>query len=1099
MSKLKIYKASAGSGKTFTLTQEYIELLFYNHSSFRNTLAVTFTNKATAEMRARILTKLHNLSNPEIKNPDYLNNLKVRYKLSEENVRKKAKEILTLLLHDFSRFSISTIDSFFQRITRSFAREMGLPIGFRLEVETDQIMTEAIDRLILEMDSPQYSEVKKWLIQYAKEQMENEKSWNISAELNKAGQEIFKENYQENASLLSAKVNDRYFLTTYKKALEEIVNNIDISVKEIGEKVIKEIEKHGFNISSDFKGKSRSAVKVFKNMAERDDFMQPQKTAKLLQGIDEWIPKTAPAKIKNIVENLYNSSLKELTTKAHELITNNIFDYNTAKAILKNLNGLGLLNDINNKMYSLCHDQNLFLISGTNHLLKKIIDNNESPFIYEKTGTRFENYMIDEFQDTSSLQYKNFLPLIKDSLAANNLSLIVGDVKQAVYRWRNSDWNLLASEIEKDFDEKITGIDHKTLDTNWRSKEEIVKFNNSFFSSASKALQKQFNLLLPEKLIEDNTTDLSNKISNAYSDIVQNVAGHLKNSGGNISIEFIGDTSNSEQFQNEAVTICINKIEDFINKGNSLSDICILVRTNKEAVTITNALLSGEFHPENKIYPVISNESLIIGNSEAVKLIVAQLNYIKDSSNKVIESFIKQTVIKQTKPFDYNSTNNPNYNLSNTYHNNSVEKEWEEYRDNILELKEKPLYTLAESLISMLPKTLLKKYPAYLQEFLSIVLNFINKESADLNKFTEYWNKSGYKASLNIPDNQNAIRVMTIHKSKGLEFKSVIIPFANWTFKNSSGFNSDKLWLKPQTEPFNAMPVVPVDANNKLTQTHFAHEYLEEILYQYVDNLNITYVAFTRAEENLAVISKAPSKKKSSDIEEIKKVSDLLYFFASNSNTTYPDAWNSSENSFIINKKDHTANNKKEKEEYQFRPSQNSKYPITFTSSSKRVAMNNHLESDNYFSNDTKSADYGKLMHKLFEKVITIEDLDYALTEMKFSGMINGLEENELRDKIILWINNPKVKPWFDGTFKIKTEAQILDDKIKRPDRVMIKDDLVQVVDYKFSEAISPSHYQQIKEYILLLTKMGYKKVEGFLWYPFKNKIIKVDNQMQLF
>jgi ATP-dependent exoDNAse (exonuclease V) beta subunit len=1002
MSQLKIYRASAGSGKTFALTEEYLKLLFKNPDDYRHMLAVTFTNKATAEMRSRILDSLYRLSDDTIGDSEYLHILKNTFSLSEKQVKQKAAMILYYLLHDYSKFSVTTIDSFFQQIVRSFARETGLSSTFRLELQSDTLMMQAIENLILEMDRPQNAELKKWLVNFAETKIEEEKSWDIT---------------------------------------------------------------------NDFFGKSRSKVKIFLKMESLHDFINETSYLELIDNPDKWIRKT-DKQTQAAVLNVYHAGLNELLRDAKTLANEKSGDYFTASAILENLNALGIINDINLKLNELCHEKNLFLISVTNYLLNSIINNNDTPFLYEKTGVRYNHFMIDEFQDTSLLQYKNFIPLIKESLANNNFSMFVGDVKQAIYRWRNSDWNLLAETAEQNF--QNYGIEETKLNVNWRSSENIVTFNNDFFSEAPKMLQSSFSDIVPDNLKStDWFKNHEHKILNIYRDTYQQLSPLKKESKGYVNINFIeGNKTETEEL---IINKCINQIALLIDAGYKKSDICVLVRRNSESHLISQALMSGEFHPNKEIINVFGNESLLISSSEAVKIIVAQLKYLINPNDLVTETFIKSVL---NKNIDKNVTD---YDVASLLDNNKI-AEWEKYKENLFNNAQLPLYELVESLINMLPIDFNNQNSYYLQTFLGTVHDFVNQENADLGFFLDYWDKKKDKLTISIPEDEDSIRVLTIHKAKGLEFKAVVMPF--FAFEINKSHTSNYLWVKPKSEPFNYLNIVPVKEKKELKYSHFAQEYLTEIMHQYIDNLNIAYVAFTRAKETLSVfanISKHENKK-------IATVADLLFYFLLDKQLLTSHT----EGEFFYQLGE-IAITENENEKLKKRTETNLEF-TTLKWNPLRDRMDFHLDSADYI-NDNKTSDilnYGKIMHRIFEKIITINDIDKALNELKHNGIISTSEQPILKNFILEKINNPVTKDWFNGKYKIKTEAQIIAQNNKRPDRVMFNNDEVIVIDYKFGSLKLPEHQKQIKDYIKLLKTMKYKNIKGYLWYMSLNEVLEI-------
>ncbi len=1082
MSHLKIFRASAGSGKTYTLTGEYINLLFSNPSDYHKILAVTFTNKATAEMRTRILENLYELSNDKIKDPNYLKDLMKHHKLTESQIRERAALILRFLLHDYSRFSVSTIDSFFQSIVRSFAKEMGLPIGFRLELQPNQIMTQAIDRVILEMDQPGQADLKKWLIEFAETKMEQDKGWNITREIRQISEAIYSEVFQENAVALWKELASKQQLYDFRKTLRTIVNETDLRLQKIGKEALDIISKHELNISEDFFRKSTSPVKVFLKMDSLKTFINEQSYKALINDVDRWFRKDNSSEKNNAIRDAFEGGLNQLLNDAQNLLKDKGKDYFTAAAILENLNALGIVTDVSLKMSELCREKNLFLISGTNHLLSRIIDNNETPFIYEKTGTRYSHFMIDEFQDTSSLQYQNFKPLINESLASKNSTLLVGDVKQAIYRWRNSDWNLLAYQVEKDF--IGYGYEPKNLDINWRSLEEVIKFNNHFFSKASEIVQSVFNGMIPEA-IQDETgiSELKSKITNAYTDVVQQVSGDKKETGGNVYIKFF--EGNKNETDEEVITKVVERVCELLKAEYQLSDICILVRTNKVGILLTNALLSGLYHPEKRSIAVISSESLLLSASEAIKLIINQLRFIQNPGDQITESFVRLIWNKchlQINPEIYDSSE---------AFNSDTEEEWQIYRAKLIKLQENPLYELAESLVRMLPTLLHDQHAVYIQAFMSLLLGFINDETADLNAFLEYWDKSSEKFSLSVPENQDAMKVMTIHKSKGLEFKAVIIPFFSWDLISKN--KNNLLWIKPEQAPFDQLTLLPVSYKKDLLHSHFSSDYLFETLQQYVDNLNLSYVAFTRARENLSVIGTI----KNQEIKSVQTVADLLYtFLADHSKDEY---WNQELLEYKRYIKSNKNLNKKETKK-EIRP-QNNLEINQLNSSSFRGKVKMHLESVDYFHEDEqiRKVNYGTVMHQLFERIISIDDVEPALKTLRFKGRITMDDYMVLKKQALDWLADERVKSWFDGTFAVKTEAGILWKEQKRPDRVMIGENKVVVVDYKFGDKKSATHLDQMRGYIRLIHQMGYKNIKGYLWYVTLGEIKEVNEQNTLF
>ena len=1082
MSNLKIYKASAGSGKTYTLTEEYLKLLFESPSNYRHILAVTFTNKATAEMRSRILETLSNLSNREIENPEHLEELMKTTKKTEDEIRKESKKLLRALLHDYSQFSISTIDSFFQKVTRSFSQEIGLSTEFNLEFDSASIIEQAVDRLIFTMDLPENREIKDWLINFALEQIEDEKGWNISWAIEELAKQTLKEEFQIAKKKISGKDEFKVILKNYKTELNKIVKTKEEEIIKLAQEVLDKIESNGVVLKDDFAGKSRGPMMIFQDLATIDIKQAISKNTFLrrVNTIFEGAESIQHKSIDNeaIVTHLYNTviipNLKNITVL--------LLDYTTAAVIFPDLNSLGLIDDLDEKIKEVSKEKNIFLLSNTNYLINQIIDSNEAPFIYEKIGTRYEHFMIDEFQDTSTLQYKNFLPLVENSLSSGKESLFVGDVKQAIYRWRNSDWNLLASQVNKDFAKY--NIIEPPLATNWRSSKDIVEFNNEFFKSTSQFLQDRIVEDIGNIDESDDYEELKTKITNAYSNLEQKVAPKNINNRGYVSIQYSG--TKPEENEESNISLVIEEIEKLLEAGFDYSDIAILVRTNNEGTIISNALLAHE-----KRYPVISNISLILNNSIAVQLIVAQLEFIIKPYDFVLENFIR--LYQLSDIFTDEQIDGP-FNLSNNFTNEEVNKKWEEYKTELFDLQKKPLYDLVEAIINKLPDYIYNKNREYIKAFLSKVLDYINTETSDISQFLNYWDIQKKDTALTLPENQNAIKILSVHKSKGLEFEAVIIPFLDWGLSKTS-----KIWVSPTIEPYNKIGYLPISGGeNLLNLSHFKKEYLTEKTSSITDTLNVCYVAFTRAKTSLSLIIKE-HKEKSKSVNYSTVIDDFIKTYISN--PAIESKVNQETKNIEIGKLE-KREKKREEETLQTDRISETIEIAEYRHTPIQGRIINHIESKEYFSQseeEKEAISYGRLMHEVFEKIKTKDDINKAVTELKISGKISSFEIDNFMNLITEKLNNPKIQKWFDGAYRVKTETDIIASNIRRPDRVMISDEEILVVDYKFGVTKNDKNIKQVEEYLRLIHQIESKKVRGFVWYINLNEIDEVLIEKTLF
>lgn len=1083
MSQLKIYRASAGSGKTFTLTREYLFLLYNNPTSYINTLAVTFTNKATGEMKSRILEKLFEISTH--KTNDYVEDLIAEFKLSEKQVRNKARVLLSYLLHDFSNFSVSTIDSFFQRIIRSFAREAGLESGFKIELNTSAILQKAVDHLLMKVDLPEHAHLKDWLVKFAQQKLSQGKSWNLSSDLNSLGTEIFNELFQLESRDIFNNIGNKKQMQGYLDQIQVVVNNFEAEMLSIGQQGCALINKSALAYDS-FTGKSRTPLKYFEKLSELRDF---EPTATLLKIIDEpekWGRKENSPTINQQIDAIY-PPLNNLIKKAVDLLEREFENYNSAKVIAQNYFALGIIADIAREVQAICRDENIFLIADSSHFLHKIIDQNDTPFIYEKIGTRFQNFMIDEFQDTSKLQWLNFRPLIENSLATDQTSLIVGDVKQSIYRWRNSDWNLLANTVEHDFAQ--FGSQVLSLDTNWRSLSNIVGFNNSLFVSGSQAIQNNFNTLFSDHIQDESfTADFGSKISQAYHDVYQSTSTNKPANEGYIQARFYATELLS--YDERMLKNLVQDIEQLIDKGYRYSDFCILVRKKGEGETIANALLSGNYSESGTLIPVISNESLFLSGSAAVNFMMAQIKYLQNPNNLILKA---DMVLNHQLLFN----EQPSSSLEiGQFFEFDTDKAFarQEYKwiNQLLTQRQKPLLELVEMLAHNLPDELKEKQGIFIQAFINCTNQFIKDHFPDLSAFIEWWDDKGKTEAIAVPDNQEAIKIMTIHKSKGLEFKVVLIPYCNW--KLDTEINSNIIWCRPNKAPFDQIKLLPVTYTSRLQNTIFKEDYFKERLYQYVDSLNMLYVATTRSCEVLMTYGDSPTRDYK---KQLKSISDLMYwaiddqvFNNENGFIDLASSWDK-ENSLLRYGEIPTP---KEKTNAKSEIVSEALKPFT-----NKLLNDDHIaiktESDDYFTADgTQSkVNYGKVMHEAFEYITTTDDIDYALTKMLFEGKLSEKEKQMLKTQIATLIAKPETKAWFDPKNRVKAENAILTKNgTYRPDRVVFLGDEVHVIDYKFGDNQESQYEKQVSQYVRQVKSMGHKTVKGFIWYVTLDKIVAV-------
>ncbi len=1091
MAHLTVYKASAGSGKTYTLAFEYLLHLIRNPYAYRRILAVTFTNKATAEMKSRIVNELFHLAKG---NPShYLEPLVKRSRIPPDDVQKNAQQAFTLILHDFSRFSVETIDSFFHHVLKSFTREIGLQSGFNLEMDVKKILTESVDEMLFRLSDN--DPLKEWLVHFAEAKIEDGKSWNFKQDILDIGEEIFREKFKLFSKPLIEKLGNKQLLDKYLDDLNKIIHQFETTLQDFGRRGLELIARYDLCIE-DFKYGKGGFANHFRKLAEKKDFNPGVRARNACNTLSFWYTKNSEK--KESIGSVYEAGLNQLLCDSLHFYDTRSEDYQTAITISRFIYTLGILTDLTKQVREYCLEKNLFLISDVAALLKEIIEGNDAPFIYEKTGTLFNHFMIDEFQDTSWIQWQNFHPLLANSLAENHDCMVVGDVKQSIYRWRNSDWKILSEQLNKDFQAPL--ISTLPLKANWRSRENIVHFNSLFFKEAALSLENRFLSSLDERASgEERIKNFSGKITRAYEDTYQEIPDKENKSGGFIWLKLFD--KEEKDWKEQVKTELPSLVDNLLDRGYNPGDICILVRNNKDGKDIVTSLLlqkSMRADPANHQYEVLSNESLFLETSSAVSLIVSILRYLHTPDDRINGAFM---LSEYNRYFNPNSPSDLGFLESISKEPDSLHKLIEDsfpqgFVNDVPVLPYLPLYEMIERIIRNFTLHQVDSEVPFIQAFLDVVVEFSRNETSDLPSFLEWWKKEGPKKTISVSDQQNAIRVLTIHKAKGLEFPVVIIPYCDWTLDHIPG-KQNIIWCEPAGKPFDALELVPVNYSSKLAGTIFHDDYYSEKLHAYVDNLNLLYVAFTRPVDKLYVFSPADKE------GDMKQVGDLIYHVIhsmvvkndpgemESSPFGKPVSWNEQTLQLSIGA-DPVAGKEWERPNniITMRTNRPADTPAN------RLLLNLH-KSDYFIMEDdakTTRINHGNLMHELFEHMITGDDLEYAVNRLLIKGKISAGLANEMKKEASEMLSDPLAQNWFNRKWEVKTEADILlkNRKVRRPDRVMLKDKNAIVVDYKFGEVEEESYKSQIRQYMKYLMEMGYTSVRGYIWYGSLKKQIEV-------
>ena len=1085
---LNVYRASAGSGKTFRLTLEYIKLLlappdeseklFQDERTrrYRRILAVTFTNKATDEMKSRIVKELFCLSSAPEKSP-FINLLLGKDGITGniDDLRRQASEQLFTLLHDFSGFNISTIDRFFQQIARSFMYEAGLSNRYNIELDSVSMLTEAVDQMFFELEKNENKELLKWLVGYARQQIEEDSYKKFRTKIEELAGEIFKEQYKFHRDRIQEVLQDRKSLENYIGTLESLKRNFEKQVKECAAEALALMQQNGI-APDDFKNGSRSGAQQFRRWVNGDYTLLPKASLTALSEdeVDKWYTK------KNVdaatIDAIHRISepLRACMQRIIALYGKPYAEYLSAIHTGRHLYTLGILNDVVEYLQTCKNERGALLLSDTNDLLRHVISGADTPFVYEKIGTYINHFFIDEFQDTSVTQWNNFYPLIKESNDRGLDNLVVGDVKQSVYRWRNSDWELLNERLPEYF--RKNELKEWSLDTNWRSAANVVRFNNSFFDRAAAYLQQKLNASLPAALADD----FSDKIESVYRNSAQKTGEGVPPDSGYVEVAFFENEKDNKDAGNARTQVLAklsDTLRDLQERGVALRDTAILVRTKEEGNCIVQHLLQEQAAATDGRYryDVISDEALYIGNSPTVRLIISLLDYLNAPQEALRRFFALYAIAVFCRKIPEDVA------IAQICADMEIGRSGELAR--VETLRGEPLYEICEKIIDLFPVDTVGNENVFVQAFLDLVLQYADRHSSDLDSFLLWWHDKGCTRSLSTPGEQDAIRIMTIHKAKGLEFGAVLVPFCNWLVDHSSK-HLPILWAETEGV-FDHLPVVPLTYRSDLAGTIYSRAYFSELVHTYIDNLNLAYVAFTRAREELYVF--VPKGANGGNIGSIlKSCIEEGSVTSLNGQPAYIDlcaGYDPDNARYVLGtKKSYPTTPTKEGEEC---PSS----PYRSVAPSGRLRL--RLLGKGYFDL-TDGRHRGTVYHDILSAIRTPDDLDGAIQTHIRSGKITRNEAQEIAMLLRTRLADAEVQPWFAAGNRVLNENEILVPRQKayRPDRIVLDGNRATVVDYKFG-AERQSHHRQVARYMKFLQDMGFA-VQGFLWYVTSGNVVPV-------
>ena len=1087
-SQLTVYKASAGSGKTFTLAREYMTLVIDNPYAYRTILAVTFTNKATEEMKLRILGQLYGIAHHLPESDQYLKQIhEALPHLSESQIRKNAEAALRLLIHNYNYFHVQTIDTFFQSVLRNLARELDLTANLRIGLNDYQVEQQAVDELIESLEDT--DKLLFWIMEYIKENIADDKGWNVIGQIKLFGEHIFRDYYKENADKLSERMAEDGFFEGFKEKMKNIKKKAKEQFDEIAASFFDALEEGGYS-ADDLSGKTRGIWSYFnkiKNGKYSDDDLLNLTFTKCMESPDNWVKK---ADVKNHTD-LYqqvSSVLYPILQFSEQHRPTLVKMYKSADLTVKHLNQLRLLGSIDKKVRTMNQEANRFLLSDTQTLLHSLIQDSDSPFIFEKIGTQLNHVMIDEFQDTSTIQWKNFKVLLEETMSREDAgNLIVGDVKQSIYRWRSGDWRLL-NNIESEFINPKKQLDIETLDTNYRSDRNVIDFNNAFFVEAAKQEYENLKEAMPEE---------AQQLLNAYADVEQKVPAN-KRAQGYVEIRLLktqededtADESTGKGKGERMMQLCLETVDKLVARGVPTNKIAILVRNNQTIQDI------AEYFMNHSDYEMVSDEAFRLDASQAVQTLVTALHYLLHPNDDIARA----TLLK--------------YAL--TYLDS--EELVTQLTSNRQEYLEIPLLDLTERLFTEFrlgEVEDMKAQSAYVCAFYDKLNAFLADNSSDIEAFLQEWDANLHGKSIHC-DGTDGIRLLTIHKSKGLEYDHVIMPYCDWQLEKSN-----TIWCTPQEEPYNELPLVPVDFSaGQMKQSIYEPDYHHEHLQNMVDNLNLLYVAFTRAGHNLYVFGKRATQNYRSSIielsldqvaEKLKKAQESISPLAEGQEVPveiHGLGTDSKTSDIVFTYGEPYIPKQKVVMEMKLNsnvftlPSEMMETEIIVSSKMPEFKQSNKSRDLIVGDEEEEQQKYyikmGTVLHSLFSTIRTHDDIDGALKQLELDGVLydENISKEKVREMIRKRLESDKVNDWFSDRWEIFNECSIISMnkgkmEVHRPDRVMKDENETIVVDFKFGKPRQEYH-DQVKGYMDLLSGMGHPNVKGYLWYVYPNKIVEV-------
>lgn len=1121
---LTVYRASAGSGKTFSLAVEYISLLMesLHTDEFKHILAVTFTNKATAEMKDRILGQLYGIAHGLASSDDYaeriLETLRERgINMNREVLKEKATQVLIAILHDFHHFRVETIDSFFQSILRSLAHELGLNANLQVELNDTELISKAVDQLFDEL-RPNDKNITQWILQYTHEKMQEGKSWDVSLDIKSFAKNIYKEEFRNRSQDERTALSDSAQIVAFRKRMTSIITEEEKVMRESVDAVLADLDART-NCFNDISNGERYYRNFIAGLPDNlKAFKEPSDSVKRVMSGDYAI--MLKAKHKDDPEMLSMArDVSDIIDKIYIEYITRFKRHHTASVAIRHINQMRLLGVIESYAKAVAEENNQFLLNNTPALLSELVKGYDAPFVYEKAGIQFHHIMIDEFQDTSRMQWNNFKVLLFNNKSVGGRDLIVGDIKQSIYRWRGGDWRILHQ-----FDDPrvgVPGAEMKSLQRNFRSMGNVIEFNNRFFLSAC-------------QMLDGACADMAKafKLEDIYRDVAQEIASKKKIGKGYVRLMLHNDDNKiltKEDYERQMAEDLRQQIlrlyhPDGIRPSVPLNRMAIIVRKKDAGARLISLFREIEREdPTQPSIPLVSDDAYLLSASVSVKLIISAL-HVLSNLQKIDNVELRYLVLHY-----HQEVLRDGLLLNDVMLKDSTQLLPSDFVEHLDELSILPLYVLIERLFKIFSLEKLEGQGAYMMTFLDFITQFSQSHAADIRTFLNYWEEQLSNQSI-FAGEVNALRILTIHKSKGLEYDTVFIPDLDWDIEyDGNSRRSEILWTKADTtsdakdssldseklESYNTLGALPVGAESGLMHSYYSPAYELEHLDRRVDALNILYVAFTRARSNLFVWGRYSSKATFNvgsstpwtDALSTKSLAaDLLKFYIMQQDPSYHSdeecmEWQEGE---LLSEEEESSN---EDENRMEAPKENVEQPFhsylphySFFPSNATKRYLASLTSEDNNSNNQQAWEVGTIVHRILSHIRDLTQVGAALDACQRDGLIADEElAAKVRQSLDAGFQMEAVKRWFAPDAKIFNECTITGREtktgspyVRRPDRVVLAGDDIYLVDFKLGHD-QPAYHAQVREYMQLLKQMyPSRHIHGSLWFILQRKVVDV-------